>query len=600
MKSVFSFFLLITSLLLFPSLVRAQTATIPERVLLSVGASSSIAEPRQQVYFVAKTQNFQNLKKIDLYVGDQLANSCTDTNVCGFLGGPYDNYPDKNFTYYAVGYEYSGLINETGRKTINIQKEKIPEASLDLFAIAQNAPKIITPGNNEILEVSPRAVRLSWRRIENANGYEVEHAYASGEDVHFANPVYFSVNQNSIYLQDYLYGYGAFRYRVRAIFQNGTFGNWSGYQYYTLHSPYYGKSSESNITITPSTFTPLEGERIKVVAKIKNRKIVNTIKIYFNGELKMHCVNSANCEADIGPFYGNSGRQLKISAEYSSEKESGSAQNEILVGKTIAKSPAITYPEKYGHDFAKNRPSIMWGSVKLALMYQLDVDCLSCKGLEKNDSDADYSTKDTTITLSNVSTQRESYRVRIRAVYPSEDGRSYYSPWSDFVYFVYGDNGEVNPHNVDAPFFQPSLKLVDEERKIAITSDKLVVKENGYITLTAETVDKKPAQKIVISVNKKAEKTCTNSSICVLTLKDFESFSDEYVLYSAHLYTETGFNNWTGYKKFKVAFSSTHAEKSSFGSEQESKPSTLTLPNILRPTNYDTLKNYPRVVYLAW
>ena len=599
MKFLSAFFVSTFVLLCVPTWVKAEIATIPVRVLLSVGASSAIAELNQQVHFVAKTQNFQNLKKIDLYVDDQLAKSCPNTNVCGFLGGPYDNYPDNNFTYYAVGYEYSGLINETGRKVITIKKQKIPEAPFDLFSLSHNVPKIITPTNNETLEVAPRAARLSWTLTKEAVGYEVEHAYASGGDVHFTNPVYFSVTQNSIYLQDYLYGDGAFRYRVRALFSQGTFGNWSEYRYYTLRTP-YEEYKKPNISITPSTFSPLEGERIKIVAHIKNREAVNTIKIYFGGELQKHCVSSSRCEADIGPFHGSSGRTFNISAEYFSEKGSGSVRENILVAKAVSIAPSLSFPEKSGHDFAKNKPRIVWGPVSLSQMYSLAVDCLSCKGEKKSDSSGYYNLKDTAYTITDLSTERESYRARVRALYPSQDGRSHYSPWSDFVYFVYGDNGQVNPHNVEAPFFQPSLQLVDEERKVSITADKVVVHENDQVTLTAQTVDKKSAQKIVISVNKKAEKTCTNVSICILTLNSLKEFSHEYVNYSAHLYTQTGFNTWTGYKKFKIEFSGEMRGSTSQNTLTNPSSKILSSPSILRPTNYDTLHNYPRVVYLAW
>lgn len=197
-----------------------------------------------------------------------------------------------------------------------------------------DAPTILTPRDEQVLTNYPRKADLSWTRVTNARKYEIELAcdVCVSTKTKWKNPsTYYSTTNN--YKTSPLAGDNEFRFRVRAILNDGSKSSWSRYQYFTYNT----SNQKSELTVTASKSEISITETVRITATSKHFGDISKIEIYVNGALSKTCSAVETCSYTAGPFsahyngkvsyyarayrYGENRPSIYSSTEYISVKD---------------------------------------------------------------------------------------------------------------------------------------------------------------------------------------------------------------------------------------------------------------------------------------
>ncbi len=116
----------------------------------------------------------------------------------------------------------------------------VPTKVIDSEDTELTAPYIYSPWMDQVLTNYPREANLEWSWVEDAYKYEIEVAcdVCSSTTTKWQNPSYY-YSYNNWYTTPALAGDNEFRFRVRAIDDEGTYGPWSSYSYFRYDTSGY-------------------------------------------------------------------------------------------------------------------------------------------------------------------------------------------------------------------------------------------------------------------------------------------------------------------------------------------------------------------------
>lgn len=108
----------------------------------------------------------------------------------------------------------------------------------DYLGISNEKVVLLAPSDKSVFDKYPRTTTLQWAQVKNAKQYEIEIAFSWENEDEFGqwdssnsetrDPIYVSDNQ---YTFDFVGGQPG-RWRVRAIYENGSTTDWSDWWYF--------------------------------------------------------------------------------------------------------------------------------------------------------------------------------------------------------------------------------------------------------------------------------------------------------------------------------------------------------------------------------
>lgn len=302
---------------------------------------------------------------------------------------------------------------------------------------ANAAPTLVLPRDEQVLTNYPRKATLSWTSVKKADKYEIELACdvcESSQTKWLSPSTYYSTK--TTYTTEPLAGDNEFRFRVRAIFDNGEVGAWSRYHYFKYNTS--GYKSEVKVTASKSEISVTE--TVKITATAKNFGDISKIEIYVNGAKAKTCNDTTTCSLTDGPFAahyngkvsyyaiayrdGESRPSIYSSTGYISVKEKS---NENRLTK-----PTITSP--VNNASLEGYPAnvrFAWGNVANIVRYKVVVECFDCEDNNLWSLVSTQFVEDNWLYYSPRTGDHE-YRFRVLPVYGDGGG-----VWSDYRYFTY-------------------------------------------------------------------------------------------------------------------------------------------------------------------
>ncbi len=296
-------------------------------------------------------------------------------------------------------------------------------------------PTLLLPRDEQVLTNYPRKATLSWTGVSNADKYEIELACdvcTSSETKWLRPSTYYSTK--TTYTTSPLAGDNEFRFRVRAILDNGEVGEWSRYHYFKYNTS--GFKSELKVSASKSEISVTE--TVRITANATQLGDISKIEIYVNNALSKTCYEASNCSYTGGPFSAHyNGKVSYYAVAYRDGENRPSIYSttqyiSVRGGTNRLSKPTIISPNNNASlEGNSARVRFAWGNVADIVRYKVVVECYDCQTNNQWSVVSTEFVEDNWLYYS-PRTGNHEYRFQVLPVYSDGGG-----VWSEYRYFSY-------------------------------------------------------------------------------------------------------------------------------------------------------------------